>query len=201
MSLSLSICPSWASRPVDTPRVTQVFTLADDTTTGLTRRPTSVPHRFKEHTTALEASLRCSQPRPCKQQANALQVDGPVATVRNAPPVTVTPVGLLARRCMGLWPSSAMVVAPELFERKCHWMGTKTTTMIAISSAFRRPSGSMRTIDIAVVLHRKEVHEEKTEDHYHGHAGEVFPELARTSIATDRFVLLSRPSSTHKINK
>ena len=25
--------------------------------------------------------------------------------------------------------------------------------------------------------------------HYHGHAGEVFPELARTSIATDLFVL------------
>ena len=64
-----------------------------------------------------------------------------------------------------------------------------------------RPSGSMRTIDIAAVLHRKEAHEEKTKDHYHGHAGEVFPELARTSIATDRFVLLSRPSSTHKINK
>ena len=72
--------------------------------------------------------------------------------------------------------------------------------MIAICFAFRRPSGSMRTIDIAVVLHRKEAHEEKTEDHYHGHAGEVFPELARTSIATDRFVLLSRLSSTHKIN-
>ena len=71
--------------------------------------------------------------------------------------------------------------------------------MIAICSAFRRPSGSMRTIDIAAVIHRKEAHEEKTEDHYHGHAGEVFPELARTSIATDRFVLLSRPSSTHKI--
>ena len=79
-------------------------------------------------------------------------------------------------------------------------MGTRsTTTMIAICSAFRRPSGSMRTIDIAAVLHRKEAHEEKTEDHYHGHAGEVFPELARTSIVTDRFVLLSRPSSTHKI--
>ena len=58
----------------------------------------------------------------------------------------------------------------------------------------------MRTIDIAAVLHRKEAHEEKTEDHYHGHAGEVFPELARTSIATDRFVLLSRLSSTHEIN-
>ena len=138
--------------------------------------------------TALEASLRCSRPRPCKQQANALQVDGPVATVRNAGPVTVTPVGLLAIRWMGLWPSSAMVVAPELLERKWHWMGTRsTTTMIAICSAFRR--------------HRKEAHEEKTEDHYHGHAGEVFPELARTFIATDRFVLLSRPSSTHKINK
>ena len=79
-----------------------------------------------------------------------------------------------------------MVVAPELLERKLHWMGTSsTTTMIAISSAFRRPSGSMRTIDIAAVLHRKEAHEEKTEDHYHGHAGEVFPELARTSIATE----------------
>ena len=73
-------------------------------------------------------------------------------------------------------------------------------TMIAICSAFRRPSVSMRAIDIAAVLHRKEAQEEKTEDHYHGHAGEVFPELARTSIATDRFVLLSRLSSTHKIN-
>ena len=40
--------------------------------------------------------------------------------------------------------------------------------MIAICSAFRRPSGSMRTIDIAAVLHRKEAHEERTEDHYHG---------------------------------
>ena len=152
--------------------------------------------------TALEASLRCSKPRPCKQQANALQVDGPVATVRNAGPVAVTPVGLLAIRWMGLWPSSAMVVALELLERKRHWMGTRsTTTMIAICSAFRRPSGSMRTIDIAAVLHRKEAHEEKTEDHYHGPAEEVFPELARTSIATNRFVLLSRPSSTHKFNK
>ena len=72
--------------------------------------------------------------------------------------------------------------------------------MIAICFAFRRPSGSMRTIDIADVLHRKDAYEEKTEDHYHGHAGEVFPELARTSIATDRLVLLSRLSSTHKIN-
>ena len=58
----------------------------------------------------------------------------------------------------------------------------------------------MRTIDIAAVLHRKEAHEEKTEDHYHGHAGEVFPELARTSIATDRFVLLSRlPALSHDV--
>ena len=69
----------------------------------------------------MEASLRCSKPRPCKQQANALQVDGPVATVRNAGPVTVTPVGLHAIRWMGLWPSSAMVVALELLERKRHW--------------------------------------------------------------------------------
>ena len=142
---------------------------------------------WRQHT-ALEASLRCSKPRPCKQQANALQVDGPLATVRNTGPVTVTSVGLLAIRWMGLWPSSAMVVAPELLERKWHWMGTRsTTTMIAICSPFRR--------------HRKEAHEEKTEDHYPGLAGEVFPELARTSIVTDRFVLLSRPSSTHKIIK
>ena len=83
--------------------------------------------------------------RAAESRANALQVDGPVATVRNAGPVTVTPVGLLAIRWMGLWPSSAMVVAPELLERKWHWMGTRsTTTMIAICSAFRR--------------HRKEAH-------------------------------------------
>ena len=93
----------------------------------------------------MEASLRCSKPRPCKQQANALQVDGPVATVRNAGPVAVTPLGLHAIRWMGLWPSSAMVVALELLERKRHSMGTRSTTMmIAICSAFRRTSGSMR---------------------------------------------------------
>ena len=40
-----------------------------------------------------------------------------MATVRNAGPVAVTPVGLLAKRWMGLWPLSAMVVAPELLER------------------------------------------------------------------------------------
>ena len=126
----------------------------------------------------------------------------PLHEGRNAGPVTVIPVGLLEIKWMGLWPSSEMLVALKLPESKWLWMGTRsTTTMIAICSAFRRPSGSMRTIDIAAVLHRKEAHEEKTEDHYHGHAGEVFPELARTSIATDRFVLLSRPSSTHKINK
>ena len=45
-------------------------------------------------------------------------MDGPVATVRNAGPVTVTSVGLLAIMWMGLWPSLAMVVAPELLERK-----------------------------------------------------------------------------------
>ena len=57
------------------------------------------------------------------------------------------------------------------------------------------------TTDIAAALHRKKAHEEKKKDHYHGHAGEVLPELARISIATDRFVLLSSPSSTHNINK
>ena len=114
----------------------------------------------------MEASLRCSKPRPCKQQANALQVDGPEATVRKAWPVTVTPVGLLAMRCMGLWPSSAMVVAPELLERKWHWMGTRSTkTMIAICSPFRR--------------HRKEAHEEKAEDHYHGSQARYFQTLCK----------------------
>ena len=87
--------------------------------------------------TALEASLRCSKPRPCKQQANALQLDGPVATVRNAGPMAVTPVGLLAIRWMGLWPSSAMVVALELLESNWLWMEARsTTTMIAICYCF-----------------------------------------------------------------
>ena len=158
--------------------------------------------RGREAVHEREDAADASQALDARKARSSTPVDGPVATVRNAGPVAVTPVGLHAIRWMGLWPSSAMVVAPELLERKWHWMGTRsTTTMIAICSAFRRPSGSMRTIDIAAVLHRKEAHEEKTEDHYHGHAGEVFPELARTSIATDRFVLLSRPSSTHKINK
>ena len=50
------------------------------------------------------------------------------------------------------------------------------------------------------VLHRKDVHEEKTQDHYQYNAGEVFPELTRTSIATDRFVLLSRlPALPHDV--
>ena len=44
-------------------------------------------------------------------------------------------------------------------EGKLLWMGTRsTTTMVAIFSAFRRPFGSMRTIDFAAVLHRKEAH-------------------------------------------
>ena len=55
----------------------------------------------------------------------------------------------------------------------------------------------MRTIDIATVLHPKETHEENTKDPYHGHAGEVFPQLARTSIATDNFDLLSPISSVY----
>ena len=77
------------------------------------------------------------------QQAKALQVDGPVATVRNAGPMAVTPVGLLAIRWMGLWPSSAMVVPLELLESNWLWMeGRSTTTMIAICFAFRLPSGS-----------------------------------------------------------
>ena len=96
-----------------------------------------------------------------------------MATVRNAGPVTVTPVGLLAIRCMGLWPSSAMVVAPELLERKWHWMGTRsTTTMIAICSPFRR--------------HRKETHEEKTEDHYHGSQARYFQALCKKKTGTCR---------------
>ena len=62
--------------------------------------------------------------------------------------------------------------------------------MIAICSAFRRPSGSMRTIDIAAVLHRKEAHEEKTEDHYHGHAGENLQNsLGHPSLPTALFFL------------
>ena len=131
------------------------------------------PGERTRHPTALEASLRCSKPRPCKQQANALQVDGPEATVRKAWPVTVTPVGLLAMRCMGLWPSSAMVVAPELLERKWHWMGTRSTqTMIAICSPFRR--------------HRKEAHEEKAEDHYHGSQARYFQTLCKKKSGTCR---------------
>ena len=100
-------------------------------------------------------------------------MDGPEATVRKAWPVTVTPVGLLAMRCMGLWPSSAMVVAPELLERKWHWMGTRSTqTMIAICSPFRR--------------HRKEAHEEKAEDHYHGSQARYFQTLCKQKSGTCR---------------
>ena len=53
---------------------------------------------------ALESGLRCSRARPCKQQVNALQLDGPVAVVRNAGPVAVTPVGWLEMTWMGLCP-------------------------------------------------------------------------------------------------
>ena len=66
--------------------------------------------------------------------------------------------------------------------------------MIAICYAFRRLSGSMQTIDIAAVLDHKDVHEEKTKDHYQENAGEVLPEVTRTSIATHRFVRFSRLS-------
>ena len=67
----------------------------------------------------------CGELRPSSHLQDSLggiardKVDGLVAVVRNAGPVAVTPVGLLAIRWMGLWPSSAMVVAPELLERKC----------------------------------------------------------------------------------
>ena len=58
-----------------------------------------------------------------------------MATVRNAGPMAVTPVGLLAIRWMGLWPSSAMVVALELIESNWLWMEARsTTTVIAICS-------------------------------------------------------------------
>ena len=44
---------------------------------------------------------------------------------------------------MGLWPLSAMVVAPELLERKWHWMRTRSTsTMIAICSNSAAPLGA-----------------------------------------------------------
>ena len=123
-----------------------------------------------------------------------------MATVRNTGPVAVTPVGLLAKSWIGLWPLSAMLVAPKLLERKWLWMETRsTTTMMAICYAFRRLSGSMHNRHCDV-LHGKDVHEEKRQDHYQYNAGEVFPELTRTSIATDRFVLLSRlPALSHDI--
>ena len=77
--------------------------------------------------------------------------------------------------CNGCWACGRL-------EQKWIWMGTRTTTTImAMCSAFRQPSGSIRTIDIAAALHRKEAHEEKTKDHYHGHAGKVLPELAKTA--------------------
>ena len=57
---------------------------------------------------ALCAAFISSGPRPHgtgewrKQQVNALQVDGPVAVVRNAGPLAATPVGLLEIKWMGL---------------------------------------------------------------------------------------------------
>ena len=46
-----------------------------------------------------------------------------MAVVRNAGPVAVTPVGLLEIKWMGLWPSSAMLVALKVIESKRLWMG------------------------------------------------------------------------------
>ena len=119
-------------------------------------------------------------------------------------PVAVIPLvcGCLE---LGLWPCGSLntlVAGPvAVFGQKWLWMETRSpTTMMAICYAFRRLSGSMQTIDIAAVLHRKDVHEEKTKYHYQYNAGEVFPELTRTSIATDRFVLLSRlPALSHDV--
>lgn len=101
---------------------------------------------------------------------------------------------------LGLWPCgrlNTLVAGPvAVLGEKWLWIETRSTTrMIAICYAFRRLSGSMQTIDIAAVLDRKDVHEEKTKDHYQENAGEVFPELTRTSIATDRSVRLSRLSA------
>ena len=46
-----------------------------------------------------------------------------MATVRNAGPVAVTPVGLLEIKWMGMWPSSAMLMALKLPGSKWLLMG------------------------------------------------------------------------------
>ena len=101
--------------------------------------------RGREAVHEREDAADASQALDARKARSSAPADGPVATVRNAGPVAVTPVGLHAIRWMGLWPSSAMVVALELLERKRHSMGTRSTTMmIAICSFFRRTSRSMR---------------------------------------------------------
>ena len=44
-----------------------------------------------------------------------------MAVVRNAQPVAVTPMALLEVKWMGLWPSSAMLVALKVVESKWLW--------------------------------------------------------------------------------
>ena len=70
-----------------------------------------------------------------------------------AGPVAVIPVRLLEIKWMGLWPSSAIMVALKLPEPKWLWMGTRsTTTMIAICSAFHRPSaGPVAVIPVGLL--------------------------------------------------
>ena len=100
--------------------------------------------RGREAVHEREDAADASQALDARKARSSAPADGPVATVRNAGPVAVTPVGLHAIRWMGLWPSSAMVVALELLESNWLWMEARsTTTMIAICFAFRRPSGSL----------------------------------------------------------
>ena len=96
---------------------------------------------------------------------------------------------------LGLWPSgrlNTLVAGPlAVLGEKWLWLQTRCTTrMIAICYAFRRLSGSMQTIDIAAVLDRKDVHEErrkittrKTQERYFQKS------LGHPSLPTALFVL------------
>ena len=109
-------------------------------------------------------------------------------------PVAVIPLvcGCLE---LGLWPCgglNTLVAGPvAVFGEKWLWMETRsTTTMMAICYACRRLSGSMQTIDIAAVLHRKDVHEENTKDHYQYNASRYFQNsLGLPSLPTALFFL------------
>ena len=67
------------------------------------------------------------------------------SSLRTAGPVVVTPMALFKVRWMGLWPSSAMLVALIMLDSKWLWIGTRSTaTMIAVRPSSNSNSNSTR---------------------------------------------------------